>query len=123
MSLDWSSTLVPLLQIEGGVFYLGHKVFTWKFEDTEDNKWLVRAWTSYLIGTPGIIGAFLLKENWIYAALEAGGIPMMLIGLHFAKHGLNVEEIKPRMKRFEPIIWAAIAIGIGYSSSGISGRC
>jgi hypothetical protein len=122
MAFDWLPILVPLLQIEGGLFYLGHKVFTWKFEQTENNteqaesnKWLIWAWTSYLIGTPGIIGAFLIQHNWIFAALEFGGIPMMVLGLRFARRGMSVDQIKPEMKRLEPILWVSIVVGIGYS--------
>jgi hypothetical protein len=80
-----------LLQVWGGLFYLLNKLFFAKTERAEnfvnEQKWLIRAWIVYLIGSPPWVIIFVLERNWIAAAVEASGIPAMLIGLNGARHG------------------------------------
>jgi hypothetical protein len=115
MHTDWSSILILLGSIEGGLFYLGHKYLTWKFEVTGERKYLIWAWGSYLIGTPGIVLMFILKHNWMFAGLEAGGIPLMSVGLTLARSTMTLDEIKEKTERLSWIAWGLTGIGIAYS--------
>ncbi len=81
-------------QAEGGVFYLLNKMF-WLFEEISKAQgaerkadvWKIWGWKMYIIGTPGVIAFLLIKHHWIFAAFEAGGIPMMLYGIFVSKPG------------------------------------
>jgi len=81
-------------QAEGGIFYFLNKVF-WLFEEISESQgaarkadvWKIRGWKMYIIGTPGVIAFLLIKHHWIFAAFEAGGIPMMLYGIFVSKPG------------------------------------
>ncbi len=73
-----------LLQLWGGLFYLLNKFFFARAERSTNHfnkqKWLVRAWTVYLIGVPPWVIIFIAERNWIAAAVESSGVPTMLIG-------------------------------------------
>jgi hypothetical protein len=64
----------------------------------------------FLIGIPAWIILFVLGHNWIAAALEAGGIPSMIIGLFIALRGTGKE---PSWLHYVAI--TAIVCGLGYS--------
>lgn len=80
-----------LLQIWGGTFYLLNKLFFSKAERAVNQpyqqKWRLRAWSSYLIGLPPWVFIFISERNWIAAAVESSGVPAMLIGLSAALQG------------------------------------
>ena len=60
--------------------------------NTQDKrKWLILAWTVYLIALPAWVIVFIVKDNWIAAAVEAGAAPSMLIGLCIALRGRGKE--------------------------------
>jgi hypothetical protein len=105
----------PILQIWGGVFYLLNKIFLAFAEKSEgrnptDKRWRIWAWVVYLIGTPPWVAIFVMKRNWIAAALEVGGIPAMILGLIIALRGKGKE---PQWLHWIAI--GAIALGLGYS--------
>jgi hypothetical protein len=105
-----------LLQVWGGLFYLLNKVFLSVAERSERNNrkkkktWRVTSWVVYLLGTPSWIFLFIKEHNWIAAALEAGGIPSMIIGLIITIKGKGKE---PMWLNYIAII--SIVIGLGYS--------
>lgn len=80
-----------LLQTWGGTFYLLNKLFFSKAERAVNQryqqKWRLRAWSSYLIGLPPWVFIFISERNWIAAAVESSGVPAMLIGLSAALQG------------------------------------
>jgi hypothetical protein len=80
-----------LLQLWGGTFYLLNKLFFSKAERAVtmqyQQKWRLRAWSSYLIGLPPWVFIFISERNWIAAAVESSGVPAMLIGLSAALQG------------------------------------
>jgi len=104
-----------IMQIWGGVLYLFNKIFLSVAERSEkknpENKtWRIYSWVTYLLGTPPWIIIFIWERNWIAAALEAGGIPSMILGLTIALKGKGKEP-----KWLNYIAFFAIVIGLGYS--------
>jgi len=83
------------LQLWGALFYLLNKIFFSMAERTSNTqdkrKWLILAWTVYLIALPAWVIVFIVKDNWIAAAVEAGAAPSMLIGLCIALRGRGKE--------------------------------
>ncbi len=79
------------LQIWGGLFYTINKIFFSQAErsKTRDNKrrWQIRSWAVYLIGVPAWVTLFIMKHDWIAAAMETGVIPTMIMGLVIAWRG------------------------------------
>jgi hypothetical protein len=79
------------LQLWGGAFYLLNKLLFSRAErainQQHQQKWMVRAWTAYLIGLPPWVLIFISEGNWIAAAVESSGVPAMLIGLSAAWQG------------------------------------
>lgn len=71
--------------------------------------WRKTAWAVYLLGLPFIVYMFLLKDDYLFAAIELGGAPAMLCGI-----------IAATRRRAAPmwldwIALGAIPIGLGYS--------
>ena len=105
-----------ILQLWGGTFYLLNKLFFSKAERAinpqHQQKWVLWAWTAYLIGLPPWVLIFISERNWIAAAVESGGVPAMLIGLSAAWQG---------HRRFHKFAWLdclarlMILIGLGLS--------
>lgn len=106
------------LQIIGGVFYLLNKVFFSISERARNcgnqeraRSWRIAAWVVYLIGLPPWVILFIGRRNWIAAAVEAGGVPAMALGLVMAMKGQD----------YKPPVWLdrlailGIALGFGYS--------
>lgn len=104
------------LQIWGGIFFLLNKVFLSLAERTEKKKqthqvnWRKRSWVVFLIGVPAWIVIFVIDRNWIAAALEAGGVPSMFIGLSLSRKS---ESKEPSWLRY--VALGAIVLGLGYS--------
>lgn len=83
-----------LLQAWGGGFFLLNKVFLWLSERARRDgkhqngrRWRIVSWVIYLLGLPPWLVIFAQKSDWIAAALEASGIPAMLLGLVLAIRG------------------------------------
>ncbi len=73
-----------VLQIWGGLFYLTNKIFFAIAEGKEADRkrqFKIIAWTTYILGVPAWVIILLLKQDWIAASIEFGGIPAMLFGL------------------------------------------
>lgn len=88
------------LAVVGGGLYLTNKALLNVMErrrrlTSAEPFWFWRrwAWSIYLMGLPPIVAVFLTKDNWVFAAIEVGGVPAMLCGLVTA------------MKRRDPPRW------------------
>ena len=110
-----------MLQLLGGGMYLLNKIFLDAMEhvrskNEEDNKnnakfWLLNqmAWAVYLLGLVPFVIIFFKERNWLFGAIELGGMPAMLCGL-----------IAAIRKRDAPTWLAYLALlaipaGLGYS--------
>ncbi|MDR2500445.1 MAG: multidrug transporter [Treponema sp.] len=70
------------LQLWGGLGYLLAKALLAHAEGLrEDRSWRIAGWSAYLIGLPAWVVLLAGKQNWIAAAIEAGGAPALLLGL------------------------------------------
>lgn len=109
-------SILILMQVLGGIFYLLNKIFLSCAERNEkkhpSKKWGWRTWSwiVYLFGLPAWLVIFIYERNWIAFALEVGGIPAMILGLIIALRG-NGQE--PRWLNYVAIL--AIPLGLGYS--------
>lgn len=87
--------MILFLQIWGGLFYLSNKICFSRAERsvTIQNKqiWRIRSWIIFLAGLPAWLIVFITEENWIATAVEAGGVPAMLVGLLIALRGQGSE--------------------------------
>lgn len=113
--------MLILMQLLGGVFYLLQKVFLSIAERSErnnpnDKRWRIWAWIVYLVGLPPWIVIFVWERNWIAAALEASGVPAMILGLTIALQGKGQ---KPGW--LDRVAIAAIVAGIAYSAYDFGG--
>lgn len=103
-----------ILQLWGGVFYLANKIFFALAARADTmvlrRKRLIYAWVVYLWALPAWVVVFLMNDNWIAAAVEAGAGPSMLVGLIIAVkgHGEAPEWLSHVAK-------ATTVIGIGLS--------
>lgn len=83
--------LTVILQIWGGLFYLLNKILFSRSERSNNKQrkrlWHISAWVFYLFGVPAWVIIFVIERNWIAAAIEAGGIPAMFIGISVAMRG------------------------------------
>lgn len=115
------------LQLWGGLFYLLHKVFCSRYERIKKTdlvsaqKWRTRSWVVYLTGLFAVVPMLLLKQNWIFAALEAGAFPAMVLGLVLAVQHKTKEQIEQLMGQLDPIMYIAIACGLAYSFYSFGG--
>jgi hypothetical protein len=113
--------MLVLMQLLGGVFYLLQKVFLSIAERSErknpnDERWRIWAWIVYLVGLPPWIVIFVWERNWIAAALEASGVPAMILGLTIALRGKGQ---KPGW--LDRVAIVAIVAGIAYSAYDFGG--
>ena len=76
-----------VLDLVGGVLYLANKVF-FDIMERRDGRdavaflfWKRMAWIVYLLGLPAVLIVFYQEKNWIFGAVELGGMPAMLCGL------------------------------------------
>ena len=105
------------LQVWGGIFYLFNKILLSRAQGREDDRKLrASAWIWYLIGMPAWVTIFVLKHNWIAAAIEAGGAPAMLLGVVLAlttqEENRNVLTLKRVAAAFT---YGLLVFGVGYS--------
>lgn len=73
-----------LLQIWGGGFYLANKIALALAEGRDrslQRRLQIFGWAIYILGVPAWVIILSLKHNWIAAAIEAGGVPSMFLGL------------------------------------------
>ncbi|OGI59661.1 multidrug transporter [Candidatus Nomurabacteria bacterium RIFCSPHIGHO2_02_FULL_37_45] len=103
-----------LLQLWGGLFYLFAKIFLARAEGEENSKWRTWGWITYLLGVPPWVIILALNQNWIAMALEAGGIPAIILGIIISVKQL---EQAPRVidKGTKIFTWILIIIGTMYS--------
>lgn len=110
------------LQIWGGVFFLLNKVF---FCFMERNiqfiwgytiPWKILSWIVFLVGVPAWIILFVADHKWIAAALEAGGIPGIILGLVIAIKGRGREP-----KWLDLLTIISIVTGLGISIYDFNG--
>lgn len=104
------------LQIWGGGFYLLNKIFFALAEGGNERlkrQLRVVGWILYLLGVPAWVIILSNKHDWIAAAIEAGGIPAMLLGLTNAWR----DRKPPAMVDFSVTICTYIALVAGLSYS------
>ncbi|MDR2493998.1 MAG: multidrug transporter [Spirochaetaceae bacterium] len=71
-----------VLQLWGGAGYLLAKAFLAYAEGAkEDRVWRMAGWLAYLAGLPAWVVLLAGRQNWIAAAIEAGGAPALVLGL------------------------------------------
>lgn len=104
-----------ILQVVGGIFFLGQKILLAVAErqervDPSNRSWRIWSWVLYLIGLPAWVAIFILERNWIAAALEASGAPAMVLGLIIAIRGKG--EAPKWLDAFSII---GIVCGVSYS--------
>ncbi len=105
-----------LLQIWGGGFYLGNKVFLALGEGRhESNLFKILGWACYLIGLPAWVMILSLERNWIAAAIELGSAPSMIYGLLVAWHGIEKAQTSVFASLSIWFVYALIPLGVGYS--------
>jgi hypothetical protein len=112
--------LHTMLQLWGGLFYLLNKIFYSAAERSDDNqkrRWLIWAWTTFLIGLPAWIWLFVINERWMAAAIEVGGAPAMLLGLIIVIKG--EEKNSPRWLDY--LARLAAILGFVYSVYQVGG--
>lgn len=108
--------MLVFLQIWGGLFFLLNKVFlsfaerTEKKQDEQKSRWRIWSWIVFLIGIPAWIIIFVREHNWIAAALEAGGIPSMILGLLIA-----IRKTSKQPQWLHHLALGCIILGLGYS--------
>ena len=101
------------LQVWGGGFYLLNKIFFSLAERSEEDvkrAWWIRSWIVYLIGVPAWLIIFATEQNWMVMAVEAGGMPAMILGLIIALRGVGKEP-----NWLDNIARLAAVLGIAYS--------
>lgn len=72
-----------VLQLWGGIFYLLAKIFLSVAEgEKTTTSWRLLGWVIYLMGVPAWLIVLSSDQRWIALAVEAGGIPAMIIGIN-----------------------------------------
>ncbi|MDP8079370.1 nicotinamide mononucleotide transporter [Phocoenobacter skyensis] len=106
-----------VLQIWAAGFYLLNKFLfavAEKKQGESRKKLKMGAWISYLIGVCAWIVILAGENNWIATAVEAGGIPAMLLGLYNTYH--NNKKHNKYFNRFVLLFtYLSLALGFGYS--------
>ena len=106
-----------VFQIWGGLFYLTNKICFALAEGKDNNRkrqLKIFGWIIYILGVPAWVTILIIKQDWIAASIEAGGLPAMLFGL------FNVYKNSEKPNSFFDIIasfftYAFILFGTGYS--------
>ncbi|MFK0569836.1 nicotinamide mononucleotide transporter [Endozoicomonas sp.] len=108
-----------ILQIWGGAFYLINKILFALSEGKHgktEKQLKVSGWSIYILGVPAWVIILVGHQNWIAAAIEAGGIPAMLLGLYNTYH-----DHKRPHKAFNIFVilctYSSLAFGLIYSLS------
>jgi hypothetical protein len=103
------------LQVWGGSGYLLAKILLAHAEGLQKDKtWRMAGWFAYLLGLPAWVILLAGKQNWIAAAIEAGGAPALILGLVSAWKQLDRVHrlVDWAIKAFTYLM---IALGITYS--------
>lgn len=109
-----------ILQIWAGIFYLLSKIFLAISESRYQKYWRVFGWLFYLVGLPAWVIIFVIKHNWIAAALETGGAPAMIFGLIIALRGLEkTSKILEIIAKYS--VYTFVFLGVSYSLYDYSG--
>ncbi len=105
------------LQAWGGGLYLLNKIFFALAEgkqETLKRQLRMIGWCVYILGVPAWVIILVGKHDWIAAAIEAGGVPAMLLGLvHAYQHTNTPHKGLDRFATF--FTYAALVVGVGYS--------
>ncbi|PLX83156.1 MAG: hypothetical protein C0616_00365 [Desulfuromonas sp.] len=107
-----------LLQAWGGGFYLLNKIFFSLAEGKGAGaKRTLRlwGWSIYILGVPAWVLILVDKHDWIAAAIEAGGVPAMLLGLYnvWQQERPGLQQVFDRAARF--CTYVALLLGLGAS--------
>lgn len=106
-----------LLQIWGGSFYLANKVLLACAEGRSapvQRRLKIAGWSIFLLGVPAWVIILIGQHDWIAAAIEAGGIPAMLLGLYNTIQ--HPQQASRRLNRLVSLcIYVALAIGLTLS--------
>lgn len=105
------------LQIWGGGFYLLNKVFFALAEGkhaVRKRQLKIVGWTIYISGVPAWVIILALKNDWIAASIEFGGVPAMLFGLYNIY--TNTSEPNSLFDRIASLFTIiSISAGVGFS--------
>ncbi|WP_246624891.1 nicotinamide mononucleotide transporter [Oceanobacter mangrovi] len=105
------------LQIWAASFYLCNKALFAIAESRDEvrkRQLKIVGWAIYILGVPPWVVIMVAKNNWIAAAIEAGGIPAMLLGLFNVAKG-RPSENKWLNRSVEIFTYTMIVLGAGYS--------
>jgi hypothetical protein len=107
--------MIIFLQIWGGAFYLLAKIFLSRAEGLNNSqKWRTIGWIVYLVGVPAWVIVLALDKNWIAMAVEAGGVPAIILGIVVAvkklEHAPHLLDVVTKI-----IVWVLVILGIFYS--------
>jgi hypothetical protein len=106
-----------ILQAWGGSFYLINKIlFALAEGKTRQKRRQLRlyGWAIYILGLPAWVIILVGKHDWIAAALEAGALPSMVLGLSVVYHDSG--RPNPVLGRITSwVTYAFISTGICYS--------
>lgn len=109
-----------ILQIWAGLFYLLNKIFLAFGESKQKKYWRIIGWSCYLVGLPAWVIIFIVKHNWIAAALETGGAPAMIFGLIIAIRGFEkTPKLLDKVAKYS--VYSFVLLGVGYSFYDYSG--
>lgn len=103
------------LQVWGGSCYLLAKILLSRAEGKKKTGLRQYGWLVYLSGVPAWVILLFQNRNWIAMAIEAGGVPGMVLGLVVAIRGM---EQVPRLLDLgtRVFVWVLIFLGVGYSA-------
>jgi len=105
------------LQAWGGGLYLLNKILFALAEGKREalkRQLRIVGWAVYILGVPAWVIILVGKHDWIAAAIEAGGVPAMLLGLvHAYQHTSTPHKGLDRFATF--FTYAALVAGVGYS--------
>ncbi len=106
-----------MIQTWGAIFYLLNKLlFALAEKKTAQTrkKFKISGWLALIIGVPAWIYILASENNWIATAIEAGGVPAMLLGLYNTYHD-NQKHNKTLDKIVLIITYFFVILGVGYS--------
>jgi hypothetical protein len=103
------------LQLWGGTGYLTAKILLSYAEGlSDDRKWRIAGWSAYLAGLPAWVVLLASHRDWIAAAIEAGGVPSLILGLVLAVK--RIDHAPKLLDRCVSVfIYIMIIIGAAYS--------
>lgn len=106
-----------LLQIWGGSFYLANKILLALAEGRSaqvQRRLKIAGWSIFLLGVPAWVIILVGQHDWIAAAIEAGGIPAMVLGLYNTiRHPKQASRHVNRLVTL--CIYTALAFGLTLS--------